>query len=256
MKKVFILSFYILLFCASCSTSKTIEGAISAGEYEKVMETDNFIYYSDHQDMQAIQDIDEALEANCPQILLNLECEFDERITVELYHDQNSYDESLDDKSVTGSPACSGNKTIKLVSPKYPIKISGISYEERIDMAIHEYVHLLMDEINDTAPVWLDEGIACYEGSKELYDQFSRLAFPHLSEINLTELEDMYYKIQAADVYSYSAVKFIIEVYGYEKFNRLLRKPSDMAEILMVDKDEFSAEWNSYIQENYRDSDK
>lgn len=256
MKKSFLFSICILLFCTSCGTSKILKGGESTGEYEKVMETDNFIYYSDQQDMQIIHDIDEALEASCPQILLNLECKYDEKIMVELYHDQNSYDESLSDKSVTGSPACSGNKTIKLVSPKYPIKISGISYEERINMAIHEYVHLLVDEINDIAPVWLDEGIACYEGSRDLYNEFSQFAFPQLSEINLTELEGTYYKIQAADVYSYSAVRFIIEVYGYEKFNRLLREPSDMEEILMMDKDEFTSEWNSYIQDNYRDSTK
>ena len=243
MKKLFILSICLIFICVACE---------DRGILKKIKETDTFIYYCSSQDSDVIDDIDKTLDADCPIICKNLEYEYNEKITVEVYPDQKSYDESLTDKSVIGSPACSGYKKIKMVSPTSPIEVSGFPYEGRLLMAVHEYVHLMIDEINNETPIWLDEGLACYEGSKESYEQITQLIFPKVPEISFNEIENSYYNIPAADVYSYSAVQFIIEHFGYEKLNQLIRHPSDFEKILSIKKDEFSKEWNTYIQMHYR----
>lgn len=242
MKRAIIFSICVLFLCTACGNPQTLK---------KVKETSRFVYCCSTQDIKVVDDIDKVLETNCSQICRNLQYEYKGKITVEVYPDQKSYDESLSDKSVTGSPACSGNRKIKLVSPASPIKIFGIPYEERLLMAVHEYVHLMIDEINSETPIWLDEGLACYEGSRVGYAEISRLVFPKIPEIDFSKLENAYYDIPAPDIYSYSAVSYIIEHFGYEKLNELIRDPSDLERILSMSRDEFSREWNTFIRGNY-----
>lgn len=247
MKKVTFLLFCILFVCTQCKKADT---------ETKVQETDQFVFYFNPQDLDAVDNIMEMLNVNCPVICSHLDFEFKEQVSVELYPNQDDYDKSLTDSSVIGSPACSGNRTIKLVSPESPIRISGIPYNERLLMAVHEYVHLLIDEINNQTPVWLDEGLACYEGSRDFYKEISQIVLIEIPEIQFVDLENSYYDTPASDIYSFTAVQYIAEVYGYEKLNQLIRNPSGFEDILSIRKDEFNMNWNAYIQKNYRNQKK
>ncbi len=248
----------LILLLAGCSAingvspvpDRTAETAPSS-LLKKVKETERFIFYYSPQDEKVIPDIEKTLDAKCPAICELLSYQYPDKIKVEAYADQKNYDESLADKSVAGSPACSGNGVIKLVSPTSPIKVTGIPYDERLMMAVHEYVHLMVGKISPGAPMWMNEGLASYMGSSDGYETICKYAFPKIPEVSFSEIETDYYDMPAPDVYSCTAVRCIIEKYGQERFCELLRNPEDFEKILQTTKDEFSRQWNEYIRAHF-----
>jgi hypothetical protein len=50
------------------------------------------------------------------------------------------------------------------------------------------------------------------------------------------------------DVYSFLAVKYIIDTYGYEKLNLLLRASDEFETILQTGREDFNSRWNEYIK--------
>jgi RNA polymerase sigma-70 factor (ECF subfamily) len=180
-----------------------------------------------------------------------LEYEYDGKITVQVFPDQQSFDKSAARKGMQGSPAYSDQGLIILVSPDSPIAVE-LPREERLMMAVHEYVHITLGAINGDTPIWLNEGIASYLGSADNYDSFCRYAFPQLAEIDFDKLWDSYYELPAPDVYSCAAVRFIIERFGYDTLNELVRNPDEFESILSMTNDEFSAAWNDYIRKSFK----
>lgn len=251
LRTVLCLLFFILLLTA-CGSEETAAAASPAGiKLQKVKETERFIYYCMPDDIRIADEINSLLEEKCPEINGILDFDYDEKITVEIYPDQKSYDKSSASKGMQGSPAYSDKGVIIMVSPDSPIKID-LPYEERLMMAVHEYVHIAAGAINDDLPMWLSEGLASYLGSADGYDSLCRYAFPQLEEIRFNELWNSYYELPAPDVYSCSAVRLIIERFGYEKMNELLRDPDSFNNILSMTQDEFNVLWNDYIDGNFK----
>jgi hypothetical protein len=210
-----------------------------------------FIYHYSVKETNVINDIKNTLDKNYQRICDDLEYQYNYKIQVYIYPDQKTYDDNLSDKDIAGSPACSGGRRMQFVSPNSLIKIPGIPYNERLQMPVHEFVHLMVDEINNNLPIWIDEGLAAKEGSSDIYEYFCRLSFPELSLIKLQYLEEKYFSIPGADIYSYTAVRFIIQKFGLKKFNIFLRNPGNFEKIFSMTKDQFSKEWNLFITKNY-----
>lgn len=205
-----------------------------------------FIYGSADED--TFSDIQSVLALSCPEVRQDLQFTGATHYTVEVFPDQKAYDAGLTDTSVTGSPACSGNGKISLVSPRSPIRVPGISYDQRLMMVVHEYAHLLVNEINPDAPIWLAEGIACYEGSNGAYIEKGGAVAKALPAIAFSGIQDNYYDTPAADVYSFLAVKYIIDTYGLDKLNQLLRTPDEIEGIFGVSISAFEKQWIGFVQ--------
>ena len=94
---------------------------------------------------QAARDVGGVLADQIDRLRRDLRYPYDHPVTVEIYHNQADYDAHLMDRSVVGSPACSGRRTIQMVSPRSPIRVAGLSYETRLSMAVHEMAHLFLD---------------------------------------------------------------------------------------------------------------
>jgi hypothetical protein len=236
----------------ACGKEETAAEAGSAGiVMQKVKETDGFVYYCVPDDAEIADEIGALMEEKRPEINRLLGYDYDGKITVQIYPDQKSFDESSAGRGMQGSPAFSDKGFIAMVSPDSPIKVM-LSYEERLMMAVHEYVHIVLDEINGDMPMWMNEGLASYLGSADGYDSICQFAFPRLGEISFNELWNSYNELPAPDVYSCSAVRFIIERFGYDKINELLRDPGSFENILSTSMDDFNVLWNDYINENFK----
>lgn len=213
-------------------------------------ENSRFSFYCANKDIQATKDIKDALEMNYKRVCADLSYEENIKITVEIYPDQNEYNENIN--WMPGTPAGSGHRKMYLVSPLSSIKVAGIPYSERIMMAVHEYAHIIINEINSNVPVWLNEGLAEYEGSASIYEKFCEMFFERLPGIDFNKLQYSYYDVKGADIYSFSVVKFIVLKYGREKLNRILREPEKFDDILQTNTEIFSREWNDFINKGYR----
>jgi len=250
---IFLLS--LLSINMICSSGRN--NHMSKDHVEKVLnnnlQTELFAFYCSDKDTTVLKEIKKTLEDNHERLCSELENSYRFQIVVEIYPDQESYNEALTDKSVTGSPACSGNRRIQLVSPNSPIRIAGIPYEDRLLMVVHEYVHLMLNEINDSLPIWITEGVASYLGSPNGgYDRICSLVFGQLPEISLENLYSNYAHLSAPDIYSFSAIRFIANHFGLKILNRLIRDPVNLHNILGVNLKEFDNEWNGFINLKYR----
>ena len=102
------------------------------------------------------------------------------------------------------------------------------------------------------ATVWLDEGLASLEGSPHGHESYCPMAFQKAPPFHFDELEKLYHKIPAADVYSYTAVRFIIDKFGFEKLNQLIKSPMGFEKILLMTRNEFNKDWNGFIENRYK----
>ncbi len=219
---------------------------------KKRLVTPYYTFYCAEKDISTLEDLRKALDTSAEGLRRELDCKYPHMIIVEVYPDQNAYDNALADKSVAGSPACSGNRKILMVSPKEPIRVAGIPYNERLLMAVHEYVHLLLNEINKSLPIWLQEGVASYYGSPGGYESICKLVIDRLPVISLRNLEDNYRNLPAPDIYSYMAVRFIKDSYGQNFLNSVLKDQTNLEGLLSGGYEEFDRKWHKNIDDTYR----
>lgn len=183
---------------------------------------------------------------------LQTRCQFP--VAIELYPDQASFDEHVMNPEMRGYFAISGFRhTIQMVSPANPGQ-HKISYKDGVSIALHEFVHLALDEINPDMPTWLDEGVAIYIGPHDTYTTVCQTAFPFEIVPFFRELEDGYNNVQAPDLFAFTVVDYIAAEYGTEKLNLLLRKPEDMDEVLGVSTETFEINWRRFIESQYHNN--
>ncbi|HST11799.1 MAG TPA: DUF1570 domain-containing protein [Terriglobales bacterium] len=62
---------------------------------------------------------------------------------------------------------------------------------DQFPVAYHEYTHLLMEEVSDTTPLWLDEGLAEFYGNTKIYQRKVLLGEPNQSHLRLLRSEKL-----------------------------------------------------------------
>ncbi len=214
----------------------------------KMVKTDRLVIWAVESDSQTARDIAAAVQANAEQIcrLLETGCRFP--VVVEVYPDQVSFDEHVLNPEMRGYFAISGPPhTIQMVSPLNPSP-HKISYQDGVSVAVHEFVHLALDEVNTELPAWLDEGTAVFAGPHELYAAVCLEKFPFDLLPSFQQLQTDYNSVQAPDLFAYTAVDFIATEYGMKKLNRLLRTPAEMENILGIPQETFEDHWLQFIQ--------
>jgi len=212
------------------------------------------LYYTPP-DKQAADDIAAELIKHLPRLRNDFRYDYPHRVAVEIFPDQSSYDSNLMDRSVAGSPACSGRRTIQMVSPRSPIRIPGISYAGRLGMAVHELAHLIMNEINRDLPTWLNEGVASYAGGADGYRNICKI--PAVAKLlqtppSLTALETSYHRQPAPDVMSFTLVDFIVTTRGMTSLNDLLRDPAGLERIVGSSRRDIEIRWHEFARTRYR----
>lgn len=197
------------------------------------------------------QDVGRTLAGQLDRLRRELRYPYQHPVVVEIYGDQAEYDAHLMNRSVTGSPACSGRRTIQMVSPKSPIRVPGLQYEARLSMAVHELAHLFLDEIGGEVPMWLEEGTASYEGDAEGYRRLCRLPSVErflATPASLAEIESSYGRLTGADVLSFTLVDFIVSTRGFDALNDLIRHPGDLERVL-GSRAAVELEWHAFVQQ-------
>ena len=119
-------------------------------------------------------------------------------------------------------------------------------------VAVHEFTHLALDEVNPDLPDWLVEGAAVYFGPRAgqaLYDRACRSSsFEHMP--TLAQLTRHYTDTPAADLFAYTLVASLAERYGAKRVNALLRTPADPHSALGASWPEVEAGWQAYVRQH------
>ena len=144
-------------------------------------------------------------------------------------------------------------KTV-ISSPLNPPPGSG--YHNVINTVVHEFVHVLLREINKDIPKWLDEGIASFEGkdNDEAWIKDTILlglknrTVPTLDELDTGKDFERFFEIGGYQ-YSYAITEFVISVYGYETLMQLVKWPEKFDQIFQITKEEFYCKWIRYMED-------
>jgi hypothetical protein len=233
--RIFSILLLIFTFCSGCN-SQTLPLS---------METRYGTFKFSARDKTTIDDLSKTCDEYLYKISCDLELEINKNTIIEIYPNQAVYDNFIINPSLRGSPAISGNGIIQLVSPNAKIKIDSISYPHRLLFIIHEYVHLMVDQLESPPPTYLDEGLACYYGS---YDFYHFIIKEHFGEIKLIpsieQLQNQYYEIPAADIFSFLVVDYLINSYKKEPISSIIRQPDSIISE--------NAHWTQYITDKYQ----
>jgi hypothetical protein len=158
-----------------------------------------------------------------------LKIKIDKATIVEVFPNQAEYDRNIINEDLKGSPAISGYGKIQMVSPRAEIKIENIPYQSRLMFIVHEYVHLSIDQISKSLPIFLNEGLACYYGSNDFY---RAVVEKYLSQLTYTpsieQLINDYDKIPGADVYSFLFIDFLIKTEGQQNLISIIKDHSSI----------------------------
>lgn len=194
-----------------------------------------------------LDDISAAIDASAARICTFLAIPCDFPVTVEVFPSQAAFDQGLMNPDMRGYYAVSGNGRIQMVSPTNSGR-AGLSYEDAVGVAVHEFAHLALDEIDPELPTWLDEGMAVYLGPHDLYDQACREHLPGVQLPSVADLREHYADVPAADLFAYTLVASIARNTSPERVKGLLHEP-DMEETLGQTEPEIEAAWREFIDE-------
>ena len=178
-----------------------------------------------------LDEIAVALRQGAPAVCdaLGIACDFP--VTVEVFADQAAFDRDVMNPAMRGYFALSGDGRIQMVSPISSGR-SELTYDDGVGVAVHEFVHLALDQIAPELPDWLEEGTAVYLAPHEVYDSACRERLVGVALPSLEQMREQYADVPAADLFAYTLVASIVATDGLDGLNALLRAPDDLEQVL------------------------
>lgn len=221
------------------------------------METQHFIIKYCEMDKTCIDKVSDVLEANYDKVTSNLKQQLQEKLTVEIQRDLNQLHIAL------GFPDAPdwirgglGMGKIVIASPLNPPP--GSKFDNVVNTAVHEFVHVITRKINKNIPRWLDEGIASYEAKDNNEDWIKNTVSAGVKNNTIPSLDDLetgedfqaFFKKDGYQ-YSYTIVEAIVNMFGYDKLYNLIKSPNNFVEVFGMTENDLQNEWIKYIKKNY-----
>ena len=207
------------------------------------------------EDSIAARNVLNELSNGAQSICRRLGHDFHSAIIVTLYPDQAMLDRDGMNPSMRGFKAYSGNNRIEMITPSKTDSLPGyvIPYQIRVRIVLHEFTHLVINDINTNMPLWVNEGVACFVGPHELYEYVCLHKFPFEMVPSISVLQDSYQSVRSADLFSYAAVDFIHAESSDKGLLVLTRQPEKFLTLVNAKNvREFDLKWKAYLSINYR----
>lgn len=240
-KKRFICLSLVLLICFTITNQ-----ALSNNKITKEM--DHFIY-TYYRSNEPIDDINSILEANYNKILKKYGVNINRKINIRIFPSveefQKEYNLTNYSAGIVGTAV--NSRTIGIVSPLNPGPVH--SYDSILKIAVHEFVHIATNRINNNIPIWLNEGISLFE-AKQINSVHIRQLIKANQIPSIKDLESSFYNYFGYAV-SGTIVEYIVTDYSYDRLVKLIKKPNNISSIFGVNKAGFSSNWKSYVIKKY-----
>lgn len=125
-------------------------------------ETQHFIIHYTEFDKKCIDEVSDVLENSYNRITNNLNQQLQEKLIIEIHSDHNQLHKALGfSNALEWVRGGLGIGKIVIASPLNPPP--GSEFHNVLNTSVHEFVHIIVNKINQNTPRWLNEGIACYE---------------------------------------------------------------------------------------------
>lgn len=220
-------------------------------------ETQHFIIYYTEIDGACIDKVSEVLENSYNRITINLKQQLQEKLTIELHSDLKQLHIAL---GLSNAPdwirGGLGMGKIIIASPLNPPP--GSEFDNVLNTAVHEFVHIIVNKINDSTPRWLNEGIASYEAKdnnenwiiKTVKNGLLNNTLPSFKDLDTGDDFETFFNRNGYQ-YSYTIVESIINLFGYDKLHNLIKSPNNFVQVFGITENELHHKWTEYIKINY-----
>lgn len=220
-------------------------------------ETQHFMIHYTEFDKTCIDRVLNTLEDSYNRITNNLNQQLQEKLVIEIHPDFDQLHIAL---GIQNAPdwirGGLGAGKIVIASPLNPPP--GSAFDNVLNTAVHEFVHIIINKINGHTPRWLNEGIACFEAKdnnenwirKTVKDGLVNNALPKIKDLDTGEDFEIFFKRDGYQ-YSYTIIEAIIDEFGYDKLYKLIKSPDKFADIFNLTERQMQDKWIEYIKRKY-----
>ncbi|MBD3290794.1 hypothetical protein GF337_18450 [candidate division KSB1 bacterium] len=228
--------------------------------WNKIVSDQFVVFYLDN-DRNDAEDILSKLQEEYPRLKQAIGAELLAPINIYLSNSERVY------KHIVGNNLPEWSAGAALPAHRVMVLKSYNTNSDFRKTAIHELVHLLIDEAMNSVqiPRWLNEGLAVYFSGEKNFASTSLISKALMTQ-SIIDLSDIDYvltfhesKAQLAYQESYLAVKYLIENYGVQSVREIIKKiaiTNDPDKAFMsaigMDMYNFEYEWYQYVRKNYR----
>ncbi|MCM3781556.1 sigma-70 family RNA polymerase sigma factor [Neobacillus mesonae] len=174
------------------------------------------------------------------------------KVVIELYPDLPTFHQAVGEADAPNwfMGTYEGN-ILKIVSPLNPGPEH--TYESILKSTIHLYSMWLISEINPKVPKWIRQGIGGYE-AKQMTQDYIRgtteeairnLAIPSFEQLDNDTWD---FGTMKGFQFSYMFVEFVVQQYGLDTLNKVIRNPEDFDGIFQCSEVELHKKMVDYIK--------
>ena len=214
----------------------------------KVYETEHFDIYYETLEPKTIGDIEESLETSYSDIQNFFNLGLDHRGKLIVYEDVGKFQRAylgLILSLVYGDWASGAayQGLVLVTSPENPG--SEQTYDDILEIIVHEYVHTLVYQKNEMSNIWLDEGVATYLAGQKSELPATIPSFEALQAEDMSTFLD-----NDGYAFSYVYVEYLVKVYGNAKVIRLI-ETNDYDGVFEKSAMDIYNEWLIYLGTEY-----
>ncbi|MGO4695968.1 RNA polymerase sigma factor [Paenibacillus sp. 2TAB26] len=204
------------------------------------------------QDSKVYQDIINHLKTSVDRICTQLRHQPSKKISIEIYPDLQSFHHAVGEPDAPNwFMGIIENNTIKIASPLHPGPEH--TYQSILKSTLHLYTIWLVTDINPAAPKWLYQGLGGYEAglmTKEYIDSSIAELVKHSQIPTFEDLEDNTWEFDEKKgfQFSYTLSEFVLQHYGIEALNKIIRNPLDFEDAFNCSAAEIHKLWSHTLK--------
>ncbi|WP_314587037.1 sigma-70 family RNA polymerase sigma factor [Paenibacillus terrigena] len=200
------------------------------------------------------QDLFDELKGQVERITTTYRHQPSQKIVIEIYPDLPTFHQAVGE---TDAPnwfmGTYDHNILKIVSPLNPGPEH--TYQSILKSTVHLFTMWLISDINPLAPKWLRQGIGGYEAKQmtpeyiksTTFDAINNNAVPTLQALNDDSWD---FGTMGGFQFSYLLVEYILQEYGIDALNKLIRNPTDFPGVLQRTESEFHQQWVGNLKNN------
>ncbi|GLX67537.1 RNA polymerase sigma factor [Paenibacillus glycanilyticus] len=207
-------------------------------------------------DKKIYQDIIEHLRVNVDHICIKLKHHPSKKLTIEIYPDISFFHQAVDEPDAPDwFMGMIEADTIKITSPLNPGPEH--TYQSILKSTVHLFTMWLIKDINPAAPKWLYQGIGGYEAglmtrdyiNESITELVKRGDIPTFSELQNDTWD---FEKMKGFQFSFLLCDFILQKYGSEGLNKIIRTPNDFEVVFSCPPLEFHEEWATSLKKQLK----
>ena len=199
------------------------------------------------------QDLFDELKISVERVTSKYNHQPSQKIVIEIYPDLQAFHHAV------GEPGAPGwfmgtyeGHILKIVSPLNPGP--DHTYESILKGAVHLFTMWLIEDINPSAPKWIRQGIGGYEAKQMTKDYIKSSTEDAIRNLAIPSFDDLDndtwdFETMKGFQFSYMMVEFVMDRYGIDALNKVIRNPHDFEGIFKCTKPELYKQWVEYIKQ-------